>query len=290
MGNVARALWAGLTGGHLLQVDGPAALRVHLQQLSRLSTAFALMGDFAMLFLGGDLKRREKISGRLADALSALYLGSCVAKRWHDDGEPVTDLPFVDWALQDCAHRAQEALFGVYGNFPVRWAGRLIRALSFPLGRSYAPPGDRLGHQISALLMQASPTRSRLGAGVYVPEVESDVVGRLEIALRMIPAIEAIETKVRGASKSGALAHMRPAQRVRAAHTQGILDAREVDAWQRYERLRRECIMVDDFPHEFGRHERVQDQRNDASDHNSGPAGRDDVPAHAGSEFERGEV
>ena len=289
-GNLARALWSGLTGGGLLQVDGPVALRSHLKRLSRLSTAFALMSDFAMLFLGGDLKRREKISGRLADALSALYLASCVAKRYHDDGEPVTDLPFVEWTLQDCAHRAQEALFGVYDNFPVRWAAHLVRVLSFPFGRSYAAPGDRLGHQIAALLMQASPTRTRLGAGAYVPDDEADVIGRLEAALRMVPEVEAVETKLRGAIKSGALAHITPAQRVRAAHAQGILDAHEVDLWQRYERLRRDCIMVDDFPHEFGRHGTTSDQSAHGPDRRSGSSGRGGPLAHVGNQFERGEV
>lgn len=289
LGNVARALWSGLTGGRLLQVDGPRALQPHLKRLSRLSTAFALMSDFAMLFLGGDLKRREKISGRLADALSALYLGSCVAKRWHDDGEPVTDLPFVEWALQDCTHRAQEALFGVYENFPVRWAARLVQVLSFPFGRSYRAPADRLGHQIAALLMQASPTRTRLGAGAYLPEDENDFIGRLEVALRMVPEIEAIEAKLRSAMKSGALSHITPAQRVRAAQAQGILDAREAEVWQRYEGLRRACIMVDDFPHDFGRRPAAHDDRYHAK-RRTGAAGRTDAPRHAGSEFERGEV
>ncbi len=150
-GSKARALWLGLTGARLVSVPGPAELRRHLRQLTRLSAAFAVAADFAMLFLGGDLKRREKISARLGDVLSQLYLGSCVVKRYQDEGAPPTDAPFAQWALDDCVHQAQEAFFGLFENFPVRWAARALRLITFPLGRSYAPPSDRLGHRVAGL-------------------------------------------------------------------------------------------------------------------------------------------
>ncbi|HZP86445.1 MAG TPA: acyl-CoA dehydrogenase [Burkholderiales bacterium] len=253
LGNVARSLWAGLTGAAFVRSAGPATLRPHVRRLGRLSANFALAADLAMLFLGGDLKRREKISARLGDVLSALYLGSAVVKRWQDEGEPPTDLPFVEWALQDCVHRGQEALFGVFENFPVRWVGVLLRALTFPLGRAYVAPSDQLGHRIAALMLQASPTRDRLTSGIYVPADEGDPVGRLELALGLAPEVEAIEAKVRAAAKSGALSKASGAEQIEVAHSRGIVSDDETATWQRYERIRRACIMVDDFPHDYGR-------------------------------------
>jgi len=51
--------------------------------------------------LGGSLKRRERLSARLGDILSHLYLGSAVLKRYDEQGRLKEDLPFVHWALQD---------------------------------------------------------------------------------------------------------------------------------------------------------------------------------------------
>src|SRR5207344_2278385 len=63
MSNAARSLWLALTGARLSPAPGAPETRHHFQNLSRLSAGFALAADVAMLFLGGDLKRREKISG-----------------------------------------------------------------------------------------------------------------------------------------------------------------------------------------------------------------------------------
>jgi acyl-CoA dehydrogenase len=252
-GNAARSLGFALTGAALAAVPGPAELRVHLRRLTRLAASFALAADVAMLFLGGDLKRREKVSARLGDVLSQLYLGSCVVKRYHDDGAQQTDLPFADWALRDSVYRAQEAFFGLFDNFPVRWAAWVLRALSFPLGRSYAAPSDRLGHRVAALMLEASPARERLTGGIYLNRVDADPVGRLELALELVAPAEAVEAKVRSAVKSGVVDGLTAEARMRGALDAGVVTAAEAQLWSRYDALRRACIMVDDFPRDFGR-------------------------------------
>ena len=259
--NAARALWLGLTGAAFARVPGPPEVRMHLRRLTRLSAAFALGADVAMLFLGGDLKRREKLSARLGDILSQLYLASCVVKRYQDDGANQTDLPFVDWALRDSEHRAEEAFFGLFQNFPVRWAARLLRALTFPLGRSYAPPGDRLGHRVAALMLEASPTRDRLTGGIHLQRDESDPVGRLELALELVPVAEAVDAKIRGAMKTGAVSGVTAEARMQASLAVGVIGADEAALWTGYHALRRACIMVDDFPHDFGRHAAAEPAR-----------------------------
>jgi acyl-CoA dehydrogenase len=251
--NTARSLWLALTGGLFVSVPGPVELRRHLRRLTRLSASFALASDVAMLFLGGELKRREKISARLGDILSQLYLASCVIKRYADDGAPQTDLPFAEWALQDAEHKAQEAFFGLFQNFPVRWAGWALRLLAFPLGRRYAEPGDRLGHRVASLTMEASPARDRLTGGIFVHKHESNPVGRLEVALELVGAADAVEAKLRSAAKAGAVRGYTAEARLAAALSAGVITPAEAEAWLRYDRVRRACIMVDDFPHEIGR-------------------------------------
>src|SRR5690606_10045216 len=72
--NGFRAWWHGWTGGTLAKAPAHAALAPHWRQLSRLSAAFALTADMALLTLGGALKRKEMLSARLGDILSELYL------------------------------------------------------------------------------------------------------------------------------------------------------------------------------------------------------------------------
>jgi len=252
LGNAVRALWLALTGARFLRVPGPAELRPGLRRLSRLSASFALCADLSMLFLGGTLKRREKISARLGDVLSQLYLASSVAKRYVDEGAQQTDLPFAQWALEDCIARAQEAMFGLFENFPVRWAAALMRALAFPFGRSFSPPGDALGHRVASLMLERSPARDRLTAGIYLDASDEDPVGRLELALELVNDAEAVDAKVRAAARAGAVHGADAQARVEATLALGLIGPHEAQLWKRYEALRRACIMVDDFPHEVG--------------------------------------
>lgn len=252
-GNASRSLFLGLGGTRLKPVPGASELARHYRNLSRLSAGFAFAADVVMLVLGGTLKRKEKLSARLGDMLSHLYLASAVLKRYEDEGQPNTDLPLVQWALEECCHRVQEAAYGVCGNFPNRPLAWLVKRVMFPLGRCYRAPSDALGQRVTQLIMQPSSTRDRLTADVFFQKLESDPVGRLELALESIEAAEAIEGKVRD---SGAAPAGRPhdmAQRVETALQSGALSAEEAEQWHRYERLRQACVMVDDFPHDVGR-------------------------------------
>jgi acyl-CoA dehydrogenase len=234
-------------------VPGPEELRPYLRNLTRLSAGFALASDLAMLFLGGDLKRKEKISARLGDILSQLYLASCVVKRYHDEGEQQVDLPLLEWALQDCEHKIQDAFFGLFANFPVRPAAWLLRAVVFPYGRTFAAPSDHLGHRVARLLMEPSFARDRLTGGMFLHKDESDPVGRLEVALDLIAPAEAVDAKIRSAVKSGVVQGLTAAAQAQAALDAGVIGRDEFELLGRYESVRKACIMVDDFPHDIGR-------------------------------------
>lgn len=251
--NATRSLWQGLTGARMASAAGAHELRSHTRQLTRLCAGFAFSADIAMLFLGGDLKRREKLSARLGDILSQLYIASAVLKRFEDDGRPRVDLPLVKWTLDDCLVRIQEAFYGVFENFPGRVTGSLLRFIVFPMGRAFAPPPDRLGHEIARLLLESTPTRERLTSNVYIERSEHDPVGRLELAMQAAPAAEAIEARIRNAAKAHVIAGLTEQAMVAAAVEKGIVSASEAVQFQQYSQLRRGCIMVDDFPHDIGR-------------------------------------
>ncbi|MEO6421804.1 MAG: acyl-CoA dehydrogenase, partial [Candidatus Nitrotoga sp.] len=183
LSNAVHACLFGLTGGRGFSVPAGKETQCYYQQLTRCSAAFALAADVSMLVLGGNLKRCEKISGRLGDVLSQLYLCSATLKRFEDDGRPAEDLPLLHWAIQDALYRIQMAFDGVLQNFPCRFSALLLRALIFPRGKYLTPPSDELGHQVSMLLLQPGSARDRLTAGMYLPDDEHEAVGALEAAL-----------------------------------------------------------------------------------------------------------
>ncbi len=245
--NTARSFVFGLTGGRGIATPEGSATRRYYQQLTRFSAAFALSSDIAMAVLGGSLKRREKISGRMGDVLSLLYLCSATLKRFEDDGRPDEDLPLLDWAMQDALYNIQQAFDGVMRNFPNPLARWLLRALIFPLGKSIAPPSDQIGHEIAALLMQPGGARDRLTAGMYIPDDEQDAVGALEAALASTLLCEPLLAKLDEARKAGKLKARDELLRIAEARELGIIAAEQALQLERDYALRRKVIMVDDF-------------------------------------------
>ena len=252
------ALAKGFTGSHFVAVPENVApeTRRYYQQLTRFSSAFAFLADISMLTLGGELKRREKLSARLGDILSMLYLCSATLKRYESEGRQQADAPLLHWAMWDTMYQAQMAFDGVIANFPVRWIGRMLYRIVFPLGHPYDVPSDRIGHQVAKLLIEPSASRDRLTAETYLPKVATEAVGAVELALLATIEAEPIEARIRAAEKSGVLAD-NPEANVRdlahAAFAAGIVTAAEYAVLKRRNELRDIVIRVDDFPHDLGR-------------------------------------
>lgn len=251
--NAARSLVLGLISARFIGAPGAPDLKRYYQHLTRLAASFALVADISMLVLGGALKRKEKLSGRLGDILSQLYLASAVLKRFEDDGRPAADLPLVHWSLQDALFRIQQAFDGLLDNFPSRTAALILRRFVFPWGMPFAPPSDHLGHEVVTLMLEPGEARDRLTAGIYIPKSEADPVGRLELALAGALACEAIEAKVRAAAKSGQVPGKTTEEQITQAAARGIISEADVQVLARQKSLRREVIMVDDFPSDFGK-------------------------------------
>ena len=248
--NVARAFWLGLTSARLTRppVSGPA--RRYVQKLTRLSCAFALISDIAMLSLGGALKRKEKISGRFADALSYLYLASAVIKRFEDDERPEADIPLMRFACQYCLHEAEKTLVVILKNFPHPFLAWLLGGLVFPAGRRNHVPGDRLGHDCAQILLEHSAARDRLTRGIYLPKTTRDALGRLEDALPKVIAAELLERKLTRLVEEQPLLHGHFEAQVKVALAKHILSEPEAKQVRDAHAARRDVIAVDDFPAE----------------------------------------
>ena len=201
MSNLVRSLWFGLTDGR--GSDAPTPLNKtdkqtqrYYQQLNRYSANLALLSDISMAVLGGSLKRRERLSARLGDILSQLYLGSATLKRFESEGSHAEDLPLVHWGMQDSLRQTEIAIDEFLANFPSPVIGRLLRVVLMPFGRIRRAPNDKLDSQVAHIIQTPSETRSRIGRGQYLEATEHNPVGKIEKALEVILQAEPLFDKV----------------------------------------------------------------------------------------------
>ncbi len=178
-------------------------VRRYYQHMARFSAAFAFLSDVSLAILGGSLKFREKLSGRLGDCLSYLYLGTACLKHYHDDGYPEDQADLVEWSLEYCLYQIQEAIYGVLQNFPNRPVAHLMRLMIFPIGRSYNEPDDYLEGDIARILLQPCEAREELIQYAYRNMKPDDSVGRVENAFHKVVAASEAEKKVSKALKKG---------------------------------------------------------------------------------------
>jgi len=194
--NIIRSVWFSFTGSRILQTPYKDETSRYYQLMTRFSSNLAMLSDIAMLTLGGDLKRKERISARLGDILSYLYLTSATLKRFNDEGRPHADLPLVTWAAEDSLFKTQVAIDELINNFPNKIVGKLLRVIIFPFGTWLAKPSDYTDHQVANILQTPSEARSRLGHGQYLTQDVDNVFGQLELTLTNVLASEPIFNKV----------------------------------------------------------------------------------------------
>ncbi len=248
LSNALRSLLLGLTGARLAATPLRGAARRYLQQAGRMSAAFALAADFAMLVMGGSLKRRERLSARFADVLSNLYLLSATVKRFHEQDEPAEDNVLLHWACRDALHAMQEGLDDILRNFPNRFVAVLLRALIFPLGRHYRKPDDRLEHAVARLLLTPGAARDRLSAGIHLPTVDNEPLARLEDALHKVIAADPIEQKLRRARLQVDTLPPDADKMLERAVQAGIITAQEAEQIRSAAAARMDALQVDEFP------------------------------------------
>ena len=246
----AQAMFHGLTRGRFAKSPVSGKPAKYYRRLARMSAGYSFLADFALLFLGGALKRKEMLSGRFADGLIYMYMASAVLKRYEDDGRPEADWPLVEWSARYCIFHTQVALDQILRNFPSPWVGVILRGVVFPLGRRFRTPNDKLGRQVAKLLLTPGEARDRLTDALYISRDPDDVTGCLEVAMELSIKADPIEKSLKdkglrkpydqefpewlaGLVKSGDLTE---------SESKTLLDSAAAT---------RKVIMVDDFPGDF---------------------------------------
>ncbi len=259
--NAVRSFWFGITFAKFGKAPGDAYTRRYYRKLNRYSAALALLSDTAMGVLGGKLKFKEKISARLGDVLSYLYICSAMLKRYEDEGRPEVERPMLAWAFHESMWRIQMALDGVIRNFPVRPVAWLVHTLVFPFGRREVPPSDRLGRRVAALLTAPNAARDALVKGAYLSPEANNPIGRMHALLPDVIAAEPVERKFLKAMKSGTIKAHDYFEQLAEAEQQGAISATERKQLEHLRRITAEFINVDDFDSEEMRAAVIHDSK-----------------------------
>jgi len=244
--NKTRAFCLGLTNGR-----GAGApnndLKHHYQRFSRFASAFAYLADVAMLTLGGKLKRKERLSARLGDMLSYLYMGSAVLK-YYEIRSNREELTTVDWICQYLLFRLQEAMHEFLLNLPNRWLAVYLRFIVFPLGRWYDLPVDRLGKNIAALIMEPSSVRERVSEHLYTRNGKyPNPIADIQVALEKSIEVEPLLSRLHQAQRKNQIQGMTLDEKIKSAIAANILTPAEGEQLLEAEKLRLAVTNVDDF-------------------------------------------
>ncbi|MFM7084284.1 MAG: acyl-CoA dehydrogenase [Hyphomicrobium sp.] len=254
--NISTAFIHNLTFGIFASAPEDAEiLKPYYRQLSRGSSNFAVLSDFIIATLGGALKVKQKISGRMADALSELYFGACILKRYEDEGYPKDDLPILQMTFENCLERFENSLHEVIRNIPNIAVRLFLKFILFPFGRRSHKASDQLESQIASLVLKPGPLRDRLTSNIYIPKKETDPVCVLEETLKKVIQTEDLEKKIQRAIRQGQVKHFHGLDWIHEAQSKGIISEHETHLLREVVALTSKVIAVDHFdPREIRPH------------------------------------
>ena len=245
--NLARSFFLALTHAKFSRVPLNTPTRRYYQNINRYSAGFALASDFAMLTLGGALKKRELLSARLGDVLSSMYLASTVLKHFENQGRRATDLPLVEWSVRTLMYQAQESLHAFLLNFPNRPVAAMLRFFIFPRGRTYSSPSDEIASRVVELATTPGEARDRLSALAYTTLEPSNPLGLLQEALELTKKHIPLERRLRQAQKEGLIKTDYLGSQIDEAEKAQVISKAEARGLREYHDKVAALLAVDDF-------------------------------------------
>lgn len=236
-----RLLVYSLTGGRWIRAPKSGALANCYRQVTRMSTAFVVICDASLAVLGSQLKIKESLSARLGDVLSHLYMACAVLKYFKDQGNQTDEVALVQWSIDYCLWRIEQAMRELLVNFPIRWLGKFMRWIIFPGGQTYTYPKDQLGMKIAKLIQEYGPLRDRLTQYCYIGKNVSDPTGRMEAAMQALQGCDSALAKIRQSVKDE--------NAIEKAFKEKTITAEEREQCLQALALYQDAIMVDEFVH-----------------------------------------
>lgn len=245
--NIVASFLHGLSNGAFASSPNEGSMARWYRRLHRYAQDFALVADWTTVVLGGALKRKQKLSGRMADILGDLYLMSATLKRFEEEGSIAEDKELVEAIMADRVASIEATFAEVFANFPNPVFAWAMRFLCFPLGRHAKPASDRVNYRFVRSVLRPGAFRDRLTTGVYVSMDPNDVTGVLEDALLKVTEAEEIEAKFVKASRKGVIERRLDRDAIEDAVAAGVLNDNEAGIMRAADEATNRAVHVDDF-------------------------------------------
>ncbi len=250
MSNFARALVLSVTAGRAANAPTSGETKRHFEQLTRFSASLAMVADVAMLTLGGDLKRKERLSARLGDVLSNLYLASAALKFFHDNGCNPNELPYVRWCVRNALFECQHAFSEFFANYPMGFIGSIMKRIVLPWGKRVTKANDKLDHLVVAMMMKDNEVRDRITQYLYLGD-DQQPLGRMEAAFKAVLAAADADRKLSKAARKGGLIELSGPYTyedvLKQAVAANVISEMEAQLLREADRRRLDVIQVDAF-------------------------------------------
>lgn len=244
----ARSFLYGFTGGSSNKPDTTDNFTAaYYKKINRFSANFALTADMALGILAGDLKRKEMLSGRLADIHSNLFIATAILKFYDHGKKSEAERKHAQLALDKTLYQVQEAFFGLYDNFPAKYAAIFVKLICFPFGRPMKKPNDNLKQEVAELIMQEHPFRAELKKHVYHTEKADDVTGRMESTFQMALQIQPLWDKFKKAESKDQFQGLSFEEHVTDAVKIGFINQHEAQSLILYNAKRFDSMLTDVF-------------------------------------------
>jgi acyl-CoA dehydrogenase len=250
--NGFRTVLLNLTRGHLAPSYSSNLKRIshYERKLAWAAVTFAFLSDLALIGFGGNLKRREKITGRFADLISWMYLGTATLRRFAAEGHQSEELPLVNWSMQYTFFQMQQAFEGILTNLPIPGLLRGAIAWWWRLNPIGTMPSDELGSEIARSMQTPSAQRDRLTEGIYIPAfspIDTEALARLERAFDLCYQSELVLQKIKTAIASGQLPNAKPETIIDLALANNAIAPEEAKIVREAELASQDAIQVDSF-------------------------------------------
>ncbi|MGB9038282.1 MAG: acyl-CoA dehydrogenase [Acinetobacter calcoaceticus] len=244
----AKSFAYGWTGG---SSDAPQSVdqftASYYKTINRFSANFALVADMALGLLAGDLKRKEMLSGRLADIHAHLFISTAILKFYEAGQKTEAEQLHAKLALQKAFLNIQEAFWGLFENFPAKLPAAFVKWICFPFGRVISKPDDELKQQVAELMMQEHPFREQLKHHVFYSTKADDVTGRLEHTFQILRTIEPLWDKFKKAESKGKFKGLTFEENIEDATKEGFISESEAQQLLQYNAIRFDSMLTDIF-------------------------------------------
>lgn len=260
--NTFRSVVLSLTRGYIAPAPVAPGLKTYARRLTWASASFAILADIAMGTLGGSLKFREKITGRFADILSWMYIGTSTLRRFEAEGRRSEDLACAKYVLKLALSEIQKAFDGIFDNMYAAKQKSLMGKLVFGtmhiifkdvfgtwsrFNSIGSQASDHLQHVIVTQILQGGEFRNRLTEGIHMPKDSNHQMARLEKAFDLVHKASAVERKISQARRDKVLPKLKGAALADAAKEKKVITDQEHKLLADAAAARWDAIQVDDF-------------------------------------------